>query len=60
VLTADLLEKCIAALLADINLSPASGLVLSILADSETPLAPNVIADRLIISRASVTLASGA
>ena len=53
--TADLLEKCIASLLADFDLSPASGLVLSILADSDTPLAPNVIADHLIISRASVT-----
>jgi len=53
--TADLLEKCIAGLLAEFDLSPASGLVLSMLADSETPLAPNVIADRLIISRASVT-----
>jgi DNA-binding MarR family transcriptional regulator len=30
-------------------------LVLSILADSETPVSPNLIADRLIISRASVT-----
>jgi DNA-binding MarR family transcriptional regulator len=55
VLTADLLEKHIAGLLASFDLSPASGLVLSILADSEEPVSPNAIADRLIISRASVT-----
>jgi DNA-binding MarR family transcriptional regulator len=55
VLTADLLEKGIANLLNPFNLSSATGLVLSILADSETPVSPNYIADRLIISRASVT-----
>ena len=55
VLTADQLEKHIASLLLPLNLSPATGLVLSILADSETPISPNHIADRLIISRASVT-----
>jgi DNA-binding MarR family transcriptional regulator len=55
VLTADLLEKCIAGLLAPFELSPATGLVLSILADSDAPISPNHIADRLIISRASVT-----
>jgi MarR family 2-MHQ and catechol resistance regulon transcriptional repressor len=55
VLTAELLEKQIANLIQPFNLSPATGLVLSILADSETPLSPNNIADRLIISRASVT-----
>lgn len=55
VLTADLLEKSIAGLLIPFDLSPATGLVLSILADSETPVSPNKIADRLIISRASVT-----
>ena len=55
VLTADLLEKRITSLLLPFNLSPATGLVLSILADSETPVSPNNIADRLIISRASVT-----
>lgn len=55
VLTADLLEKCIAGLLIPFDLSPATGLVLSILADSETPVSPNFIADWLIISRASVT-----
>ncbi len=55
VLTADLLEKRIASLLQPFGLSPASGLVLSILADSEKPVSPNQIAQRLIISRASVT-----
>jgi len=55
VLTAELLEKRIAGLLVPFDLSPATGLVLSILADSETPVSPNQIAERLIISRASVT-----
>ena len=55
VLTADLLEKRITRLLLPFDLSPATGLVLSILADSETTVSPNNIADRLIISRASVT-----
>ena len=55
VLTAELLEKHIASLIQPFNLSPATGLVLSILADSEIPLSPNNIAERLIISRASVT-----
>ncbi len=53
--TADLLEKQIAGLLQPFDLSPATGLVLSILADSIVPMSPNKIADRLIISRASVT-----
>jgi DNA-binding MarR family transcriptional regulator len=55
VLTAELLEKRIASLLQPFDLSPATGLVLSILADSETPVSPNHIAAQLIISRASVT-----
>lgn len=55
VLTADLLVKRISSLLQPFGLSPASGLVLSILADAESPLPPNEIADRLIISRATVT-----
>jgi DNA-binding MarR family transcriptional regulator len=55
VLAADLLVKRITNLLIPFDLSPATGLVLSILADSETPISPNHIADRLIISRASVT-----
>ena len=55
VFTADLIVKRISGLLQPFDLSPASGLVLSILADSKSPLPPNKIADRLIISRASVT-----
>ena len=55
VLTADLLVKRIGTLLQPFHLTPASGLVLSILADSESPLPPNEIADRLIVSRATVT-----
>ncbi len=55
VLTADLMVKRITGLLQPFDLTPASGLVMSILADSELPVAPNVIADRLIISRATVT-----
>ena len=55
VFTADLLVKHITALLQPFDLTPASGLVLSMLADSELPLPPNEIADRLIITRATVT-----
>ena len=55
VFTADLLVKRIASLLRPFHLSPASGLVLSIVADAESPLPPHKIADRLIISRATVT-----
>ncbi len=55
VLTADLLQKRIATLLQPLHLTPTSGLVLSILANAESPLPPNEIADRLIISRAAVT-----
>lgn len=55
VLTADLLVKRIAGLLQPFDLTPASGLALSVLADSESPLPPHKIADRLIISRASAT-----
>jgi DNA-binding MarR family transcriptional regulator len=53
--TADLLVKRISGLIQPYDLSPASGLVLSILADSKSPLPPNRIADRLILSRATVT-----
>jgi DNA-binding MarR family transcriptional regulator len=55
VLTADLLVKHITRLVQPFGLSPASALVLSILADAEAPLPPNQIAERLIISRATVT-----
>ena len=53
--TADLMVKHITSLLKPFDLSPASGLVLSILADTAEPLPPNKIAERLIISRATVT-----
>lgn len=55
VLTAELMTKRIAALLQPFDLSPAAGLVLSMLVDSEEPLPPYKIAERLIVSRASVT-----
>jgi DNA-binding MarR family transcriptional regulator len=55
VFTADLLVRHISDLLQPFSLSPASGLVLSALADSGTPLPPNQLANRLIISRATVT-----
>lgn len=55
VLTADLIVKRISGLLRPFDLSPATGLVLSILADSDSPLSPKQIAERLIISRATVT-----
>jgi DNA-binding MarR family transcriptional regulator len=53
--TADLLVKRIVDLVQPFDLTPSSGLVLGILADAEAPLPPNQIAERLIISRASVT-----
>lgn len=53
--TADLLVKRIAVLVQPFELTPSSGLALGILADAEAPLPPNLIAERLIISRASVT-----
>jgi DNA-binding MarR family transcriptional regulator len=53
--TADLIVKRISGLLQPFDLSPASGLVLSIVADAVEPLPPNKIAERLIISRATVT-----
>jgi len=55
VFTADLLVKRIAEHLHAFDLTPASGLVLSMLADSAAPMSPNEIADRLIITRATVT-----
>jgi MarR family transcriptional regulator, 2-MHQ and catechol-resistance regulon repressor len=53
--TADLLVKRIGDLVQPFGLSPSSGLVLGILADAQAPLAPNQIADQLIISRATIT-----
>ena len=55
VFTADLIVKRIAGLLQPFDLSPGSGLVLSILADADSPLPPHTIAERLITSRATVT-----
>lgn len=55
VFAADLMVKRISSLLQPFDLSPASGLVLSIVADSESPLPPHKIAEHLIISRATVT-----
>ncbi len=55
VFTAELLTSRIAKLVQTFDLTPASGLVLSILADSEAPLPPHEIAARLIITRATVT-----
>ncbi len=55
VLTSDLMVKRITTLLQPFGLSPASGLVLSIVVNSEMPLPPNKIAEQLIISRATVT-----
>ena len=52
---ADLLVKRIAELVQPFGLTPSSGLVMGILADAEAPMPPNEIAERLIISRATVT-----
>jgi DNA-binding MarR family transcriptional regulator len=53
--TADLLVKRISDLVQPFGLSPSSALALSIIADAEVPLPPNEIAERLIISRATIT-----
>lgn len=53
--TSDLLIRRIGELVQPFGLSPSSGLVLGILADAQVPLPPNQIAERLIISRATVT-----
>ncbi|MCX6057222.1 MAG: MarR family transcriptional regulator [Chloroflexi bacterium] len=53
--TSELLVKRIAELIQPFDLTPSSGLVLGILADFGESLPPNKIAERLIISRASVT-----
>ena len=55
VLTTDLLTSQIARLLRPFDLTPASALVLSLLADAEDSLPPHEIAQRLIVSRAAVT-----
>jgi len=53
--TADLLVKRIGELVQPFGLSPSSALALGILADAQAPLPPHQIAERLIISRATVT-----
>jgi DNA-binding MarR family transcriptional regulator len=53
--TGDLLVRRIAEAVQPFGLNPSSALVLAILADSKSPLPPNEIANRLILSRASVT-----
>jgi DNA-binding MarR family transcriptional regulator len=53
--TADMLVKRIGELVEPFGLTPSSALVLGILADAGAPLPPNQIAERLIISRATVT-----
>ncbi len=53
--TADMLVKRIGDLVQPFGLSPSSALALGILVDAGSPLPPNQIASRLIISRATVT-----
>jgi DNA-binding MarR family transcriptional regulator len=53
--TADLLVKRISDLVQPFGLSPSSALALSIIVNEEVPLPPNKIAERLIISRATIT-----
>jgi MarR family 2-MHQ and catechol resistance regulon transcriptional repressor len=53
--TADLLVKRISDLVQPFGLSPSSALALSIIVNEGVPLPPNEIAERLIISRATIT-----
>jgi len=53
--TADMLVKLIWDLVQPFGLSPSSALALSVIVNSEVPLPPNEIAERLIISRATIT-----
>lgn len=53
--TADMLVKRIGDLVQPFGLSPSSALALGILVDAGSPMPPNRIASRLIISRATVT-----
>ncbi len=53
--TGDLIVDRVARLVRKLGLTPASGLVLSILADAGAPLPPHEIARRLIVTRATVT-----
>jgi len=51
----DLIVGRIADVLRRFDLTPAGGLVLSILADADAPLPPHEIGERLIVTRATVT-----
>jgi DNA-binding MarR family transcriptional regulator len=51
----DLVVGRVAAILRPFGLTPAGGLVLSILADADRPLPPYEIGERLIVTRATVT-----
>jgi len=53
--TADMLVKRINVLVQPFGLSPSSALALSVIVNEEVPLPPNEIAERLIISRATIT-----
>jgi DNA-binding MarR family transcriptional regulator len=53
--TGDLIVGRVASALKPLDISPAGGLVLGILADAGEPCPPNYISDRLIVSRATVT-----
>ena len=55
VLTGDLVVSRVASVLRRFGLSPAGGLVLSMLADAPGPLAPGEIRDRLLVSGPTVT-----
>jgi DNA-binding MarR family transcriptional regulator len=53
--TGDMIVARVAEVLRDVDLTPAGGLVLSILADAGHPLPPHEIGERLIVTRATVT-----
>lgn len=53
--TGDLVVSRVADALRPFGLSPAAGLVLSMLADSEEPLTPGEIRDRLLVKGPTVT-----
>jgi DNA-binding MarR family transcriptional regulator len=53
--TGDLIVDRVAGLVRRLELTPASGLVLSILVDAAGPLPPHEIGRRLIVTRATVT-----
>lgn len=55
VITADLLRTRIGKLLRPWDVTPASGLALGILADADEPIPPNQIAERMILTRATMT-----